>query len=223
MGGDEEQGDGAVRTDGRTRILDAACALFLADGFSAVTTDRLSRDAGVSKSTIYKYFGDMGGVLAAVAEREGDVFQAGVTAAAGTPAEFRRSLVAYGTNLLHLLNRERCIQLDRMLHEEARKHPEVARSFYDASYGRSHREVTALLSHARGRGFLLNPQDPADLADNLLSMWNGLSYVRTRLGLSERPYPDPAAWARQCVDALIALDGLGDTRSPRAEGSDPPA
>jgi TetR/AcrR family transcriptional repressor of mexJK operon len=188
------------------RILDAARELFFREGFSAVSTDRLSKEAGVSKTSIYKYFGDMAGVFAAVVTREGDAYQLGFGELPATKAAFWRDLVNFGERLLTLLNQGFCIQLDRMLHEEARKQPELVRRFYDLAYGRAHVELAGLIAHGQARGFVRKPQSADDLADNLLSMWEGLCVVRSRLGLSERPFADPAAWSKQCVKALFERD-----------------
>lgn len=188
------------------RILDAARALFLSDGFSGVSTDQLSRTAGVSKSSIYKYFGDMGGVLSAVVRREGDLFSIGVTSDPATPDAFWRALTTYGTNLLTLLNEAFCIQMDRVMHEEARRHPDLMRRFYDSAYGRGHQEIGDLIAIGKTRGYITKSQSAADLADNLLSMWSGLGCVRSRLGLQEQPREKPKVWARQCVRALFGED-----------------
>jgi TetR/AcrR family transcriptional repressor of mexJK operon len=185
------------------RILDAARELFFTEGFDAVTTDRLCRAASVSKSSLYKHFGDMAGLLAALARREGDVFAVGVDAQPKSPQALRQALVAYGTNLLTLLNQPFCVRFDRVMHEQARKQPAVAEQFYRAAYGRSHAEVAALLAFAQGRGLIAADADPPALADNLLSMWAGLSMVRTRLGLQEQPTTAPAAWAAHCVGVLL--------------------
>ena len=201
--------DQTDRTPTETRILDAARALFFTEGFGGVTTDRLCREASVSKTSLYKYFGDMGGVLAAVVKREGDAFTVGVDARPETPEALRAALVAYGTNLLTLLNQPFCVQFDQMMHEEARSRPEVARLFYDAAYGRSHREITAVLADACARGLIRSDADPAVLADNLISMWEGLGYVRTRLGLQARAADDPAQWAAHCVQMLFAAAAPG--------------
>lgn len=195
--------DETDRTPTETRILDAARALFFTEGFGAVTTDRLCREASVSKTSLYKYFGDMDGVLAAVVRREGDVFSVGVDGQPETPEAFEAALIAYGANLLRLLNEPFCIQFDRMMHEEARSRPEVARAFYDAAYGRAHRDVTALLTEGRARGFVDPGADPANLADHLISMWEGLAYVRTRLALQPATVNDPAAWSAQVVALFL--------------------
>lgn len=189
-----------------TRILDAARALFFAHGFSAVSTDRLSKEAGVSKTSIYKYFGDMTGVFAAVVRREGDVYQLGFDTLPDTAEAFWKSLISFGDRLLTLLNQSFCIQLDRMLHEEARKQPELVRSFYNLAYGRGQAELSRMIAHGKDKGFVTKPQSASDLADNLLSMWEGLCVVRSRLGISERPFTDPSAWSKQCVQALFERD-----------------
>jgi AcrR family transcriptional regulator len=204
--------DDAEATPTMTRILDSARTLFFSEGFAAVTTDRLCREAAVSKTSLYKYFGDMGGVLAAVVRREGDVFSVGVDATPETAEAFRAALLAYGTNLLRLLNEPFCIQFDRMMHEQARSRPDIARAFYDAAHGRSRGDVTALLAEGGRRGFLGGETEPSIMADNLLSMWEWLGAVRTRLGLQSRPAPNPEAWAAHCVHVLLGpeRDSLGD-------------
>jgi AcrR family transcriptional regulator len=110
----------------KARILQAARGLFFERGFSGVSTDKLSRTAGVSKASIYKYFGDMHGALAAVVGHEGDSLSIDVVPMAETSEAFWQPLVTYGTNLLVLLNQDFCIQLDRMVHEETRQHPELS-------------------------------------------------------------------------------------------------
>ncbi|KHN55166.1 hypothetical protein OI70_14620 [Dickeya fangzhongdai] len=38
------------------QALEAACKIFLTDGFSAATTDMIQREAHVSKSTVYAHY-----------------------------------------------------------------------------------------------------------------------------------------------------------------------
>ena len=42
----------------RTAIESAALALFLRDGFARTSVDAVAREAGVSKRTVYDYYGD---------------------------------------------------------------------------------------------------------------------------------------------------------------------
>src|SRR5215469_2206868 len=52
--------------ENRARVLGAARARFLADGYTATTIPGVARDAGVSVQTVYKAFGNKGGLLKAV-------------------------------------------------------------------------------------------------------------------------------------------------------------
>ena len=52
--------------ENRVRVLGAARARFLADGYTATTIPGVARDAGVSVQTVYKAFGNKGGLLKAV-------------------------------------------------------------------------------------------------------------------------------------------------------------
>ncbi|WP_053351312.1 TetR/AcrR family transcriptional regulator [Leucobacter musarum] len=57
------------RSDARDRMLDAADALLRAGGREAVTTRAVAEAAGVQAPAIYRQFGDMQGLLGAVAAR----------------------------------------------------------------------------------------------------------------------------------------------------------
>ena len=52
--------------ENRARVLGAARARFLADGYTATTIPGVARDAGVSVQMVYKAFGNKGGLLKAV-------------------------------------------------------------------------------------------------------------------------------------------------------------
>lgn len=189
-----------------TRILDAASELFLVHGFSSVSTDRLSKEAGVSKTSIYKYFGDMAGIFSAVVQRQGDLYELGFENFPGSETEFWDELIAFGTRLLTLLNGDFCIQFDRMLHEVNRTQPELMKRFYDLAYGRGHVEITKMLMHGKVSGFITKAQSAEALADNLICMWEGLGQVKARLGVTDHSCADPSGWARQCVETLFEID-----------------
>jgi AcrR family transcriptional regulator len=50
----------------RKRILEATAALIRAEGMSAVTTKKIAAEAGCAEGSIFRHFGDKGGLLAAV-------------------------------------------------------------------------------------------------------------------------------------------------------------
>jgi len=191
------------RLDTEQRILEAARRLFLERGFSAVSGDLLCKEARTSKTSLYKYFGDMVGVFAAVVAQEGDLFDLKVDTSPDTEDAFWDGLTGYGTRLLALLNSPFCTQLDRMIHEESRRNRELAERFYDNAYGKGHRDVALLIAHGQKQKYVSLDVSAEDLADHLISMWEGLRWVRTRLGLTESPYKDPQQWSAHCVDLLF--------------------
>ena len=65
---------GRASIDPKGRILSSAKKLFFTEGFDRVSVERLTKEASVSKTTLYKYFGNMPGVLKAIAESEADQF-----------------------------------------------------------------------------------------------------------------------------------------------------
>src|SRR6476469_4069916 len=61
--------EGSARTEAVTSILDAAEALLIAEGQRAVTTRRLSEQAGVNHGLVHYYFGSMDEVMMQTFER----------------------------------------------------------------------------------------------------------------------------------------------------------
>src|SRR2546423_15061989 len=53
----------------RALIVDAACELFLAQGYLATTIEAISAKAGVAVSTVYAVFRNKRGILQAIRER----------------------------------------------------------------------------------------------------------------------------------------------------------
>jgi TetR/AcrR family transcriptional regulator, fatty acid biosynthesis regulator len=59
----------------RELILDAAAALVMGEGLTAVSMERIARDAGVSKALVYSYFPGRDELMGALLLREYEAFQ----------------------------------------------------------------------------------------------------------------------------------------------------
>ncbi|TQV79716.1 TetR/AcrR family transcriptional regulator [Denitrobaculum tricleocarpae] len=185
------------------RILKAARRLYFSEGVDKVSTDTLAREASVSKTTMYKYFPDQSELFRLVVEAEGDRFETGVPTDVESPEALRTILIQYGTQLLSFLNERDIIQFGQLIHEEARDHPTVARTFYDAAYGRTHARLTDLLRQGLEADHIRSTLTAEELSEQLIGMWESLSYVRAQLCLTKKPYPKPKDWSRKCVDTLM--------------------
>lgn len=53
----------------RTQLLDVLNDLVITEGFAAVSIDRVAREAGIARTVVYSHFGDLDGLLLALADR----------------------------------------------------------------------------------------------------------------------------------------------------------
>jgi TetR/AcrR family transcriptional regulator, mexJK operon transcriptional repressor len=187
----------------RARIVQAGKRLFFKHGFKTVSTDALAGEATVSKATLYKYFPNMTAVLEAVVEAEVAVFEHGLQTEATTRAEFTAALVQYGVNLLTFLNRRETIAFAQLIFEEARTHPGLAATFYNAAYARTIADLGRVIARGLHQGYIVSELKPEQLAEQLLGMWEGFGFVRAQLGLTKKPFADPGAWVAQCVQTMV--------------------
>ncbi|WP_069166259.1 TetR/AcrR family transcriptional regulator [Nocardia altamirensis] len=64
--------------DRRAQLLDVARDIVAADGFGAVSIDRVARESQVARALVYQQFTDLGGLMTALLDRESAIALAGV-------------------------------------------------------------------------------------------------------------------------------------------------
>ncbi|MGK9147877.1 TetR/AcrR family transcriptional regulator [Plantibacter flavus] len=179
----------AERDRRRDAILDAAIARFTDDGYGATSIEAIAADAGVTKRTIYAWFGDLAGVLTAAVERQHGYLLA-VDAEGGDESE--ASLEDATTRLVFALHADVSIALHRLVIAESPRFPEVAAAFYAAGPARS---IAFLATHV------------GTLAEPLYTLLLGEPHRRRLLGLTSAPTePASRAHARTCLE-LVAAGG----------------
>jgi len=174
----------AERDRRRDAILDAAIRRFTGHGYGGTTIEAIAADAGVTKRTIYTWFGDLADMLTAAVER-----QHGYLLAADEPGSEAEPLEDAATRLVIALHSDVSIALHRLVIAESPRFPEVAAGFYVAGPARS---IAFLADHVGER------------AEQLYTLLLGEPHRRRLLGLSAAPTPAEArAHARACL-ALVA-------------------
>ena len=146
-------------------ILDAAADAFVTDGFDAASMDGIAARSGVSKQTIYTYFGGKEQLfLQVVARQSAAAFDAvqddGGDLGAG---ELGDSLRRLGERQLDAVLAPRLLALRRLVISEARRFPELARTFWDGGPGRMIEALAQRFATLHERG-LLNAPDPGTAA-----------------------------------------------------------
>ena len=64
--------------DRRAQLLDIARDIVAAEGFAAVTIERVARSAPVARALVYQQFADLSGLMTALLERESEIALAGI-------------------------------------------------------------------------------------------------------------------------------------------------
>ncbi len=164
----------------RDALLDAVRTLFCNNPQEEVTVDEIIRVAGVSRATFYAHFKDIDAALEAVILRESERIAADklITAAQD---DVEKTLFDIGMRLYQLINSPEMVGFDHIMAEVARKQPALAKRFFEAGPGRSHRVLTKLIKTYVDAG-LLRRDDPKEMAADLTGLWQGSLGVKARYG-----------------------------------------
>lgn len=83
----------------RTQLLDCARDIVVADGFAAMTIERVAGAAHVTRTVVYQNFGDLAGLMSALLDRESAIAFAGMRSVDGPLADdpdvLGRGILAY--------------------------------------------------------------------------------------------------------------------------------
>lgn len=124
----------------RQRIVRSAVGVFAERGYAASSTAQIAAEAGVSKETIYSYFGNKAGLLhealtSLVAAPRGPGM-AEPAGSATTPGELREHLQSLAMKLVTDLTQPQYLALARIVVAETPRDPSLAELFREAVAGR---------------------------------------------------------------------------------------
>lgn len=138
----------------RDQIRLAAQELFLERGFSGASTDAISREAGVSKETLYRYFPSkeelladcLGNMISNLSASH--LFTAGDSRPIGSHQELRIALLELGSGFVEALMQPDYLRLVRVIISEAPRLPHLGDVFRSAIPGTVNRRVGNILKRA---------------------------------------------------------------------------
>ncbi|TCD15502.1 TetR/AcrR family transcriptional regulator [Oricola cellulosilytica] len=184
-------------------VLEAALALLVERGGAGLTTARLARSANCSKESIYKWFGDRDGLLAAMvtyqASKVGIGEPCGGTSSA---AEFRAQLLGFAHDLLTVLSGPTSLALNRVAIGEA-GHDDANLGGLLIERGRRmiERRASGLLEAGRAQGYL-RFDDRDEAFNTLYGLIVGDLHVRLLLGDKVPAMASRVAIERQAATAI---------------------
>lgn len=188
----------------RRAVLEATASLLVEGGHRAATTAAVSARAGVSKESLYSWFGDKAGLLAALVEANAESMNARFEAGLVAGADPDRVLEQFGADLLTLLTGPGSVAVNRAALAELPDRPEAATVLL--RYGRfaSGALVERYLADCDVRGLLPVPDPPAAF-ELLYGLLVQDLQIRVLLG-DGRPDPEEiAARAKVAVRRFVGL------------------
>jgi TetR/AcrR family transcriptional regulator, mexJK operon transcriptional repressor len=163
-------------------ILAAAKRAFLASGFGAVSMDAITREAGVSKATVYAHFASKEELFGAVIGRECEHYFARFSAGELDPRDVRASLTVLGRRFLELVMSPDAIALHRIILGEVTRFPVLGEVFWRAGPERQRLQIEAFMRSAADCGTLSLP-DTRLAAEQFVSLVRGEIQLRHLLRL----------------------------------------
>ena len=190
----------------RAQIMDAAAALFIAQGYGAVSMDAIAKAAAVSKATLYAYFRSKDALFATIIR---EACQSNLTFGAFEThgADTRAALLELGGRMLRFLLEDRALAIHRVVMAESMRFPELGRAFYENG-PRTSCGLFGEWLKAQAQAGRLRLTDPLRAAEQFFGMLKGSAWGRAALGVP--PPPDEAeidATVTSAVDAFLGAYG----------------
>lgn len=192
-------------TVARRRILDAAFAAFMQNGYATTSTLEIATRARVSKRELYALVGNKREMLiACISERARQLDVPADLLAPHNREPLEQTLVSFGTRLIREISDPAVIAVFRLAIAEAVQAPEVARAL--DSIGREASRAALRKIMAQAKEHKLVSGHPAELGEQFAGLlWRDL-LLSLLLGVAARPKPrDIAERARNAAAAFMQL------------------
>jgi TetR/AcrR family transcriptional repressor of mexJK operon len=195
----------ATQSEKARAVLAGARAVFLANGFSAATTDMIQQAAGVSKSTVYSHYPNKEALFVAVIEAECELYVKTVRQNKFPERCLPDTLNAIAQAYLEIVLSRDGMALYRAIVSEAARFPELGRRFYLAGPGAMNNAVAETLEAAEARGEVdLGSVGRDSAASLLVNMVRGEAQMQC---LTHPESPASAAqrdrWAKDAVTTFV--------------------
>lgn len=188
-------------TPRQNEVLASALRLVVDGGEKALTTAAVARAANCSKESLYRWFGDRDGLLAAiVAHQAAKVRVPNESAGELTATEFRARLVTFAEDLLSVLAGDTSLALNRLaISQASREGAPLGQLLLERGRERISTRARVLLEAGRGQGHVTF-DDPTEAYRTLYGLIVRDAHGRWLLG--QPPSGTDADFAGQAVRAI---------------------
>jgi len=191
-------------------VLERALELLVAGGERALTTAGVARAASCSKESLYKWFGDREGLLAAMIAHQASKVRGFVDDGAVMDRDrFCAHLVGFALDLLQVLAGDVSLALNRLaIGQASQEGSRLGQLLVEQGRRRIDESAGALLEAGKRRGHIVY-QDRDEAYRTLYGLIVRDLHVRMLLGEERARRPETfAARADQAVEQFFALYGV---------------
>lgn len=139
----------------REQIIDGAKRVFMSVGFDAASMNDITREAGVSKGTIYVYFENKEDLFGALIERERERVVQNIKHALDEKEPIDEAMFDFGVTLTQHLTGDHTIRAMRMVLGVIDRMPGLARRFFVATPESGYTILKAYLDRRMAQGDLV--------------------------------------------------------------------
>ena len=186
----------------RDQILAGAHSVFTRLGFDVASMSDISREAGVSKGTLYVYFADKEHLFTALMDRERDRLFAGVSATLETAEPIAVRLRNFGIASTTILCSDPVIRAQRIVIGISERMPDISAGFFDRGGIRAVNLLATCFEEETRKG-TLRVADPRRAAFQLAELFSAGLFRRRLFGhMAQAP---STAEVTETVDAALDL------------------
>jgi AcrR family transcriptional regulator len=138
----------------RKQILEGARRVFMRMGFDAASMNDITREAGVSKGTIYVYFNSKEELFEELCDEDRRQMFADLTAAMDKGLPGREALIKFAIALVTLITSEPVIRAQRIMLGVVERMPEIGQRFYERGPKRGKMQLKKFLDEQVAGGHL---------------------------------------------------------------------
>jgi AcrR family transcriptional regulator len=190
----------------REQILDVAFSVFIEEGFGATSMSMIAARLGGSKATLYKYFPSKENLFRAVMSGNCERVLAPLRDLDCGANDPEKLLFEFGVAFLEALFKPEAIEIDRMVHAEGARFPELASTFFELGPDVVYAELDNALRELADKGLICCPE-PLLAAEQFVGMIRGDLHYRVVCGSA--PLPESAEIERQVAHATrIFISGI---------------
>jgi len=186
----------------RRQIIDGAYRVFLAQGFDAASMNDITREAGVSKGTIYVYFDNKLDLFEALIEEQRQDYTSGLSDLIAPGVAPAQALRAYGLGVLKLTTRSDVVRAQRAVMAMSERMPDLGQRFFHAGPEHTRQMLADYLAGA-DLGDCPAARDPALAAQFFIDMCVGTASRERLYGVESDVIDDEQA--NRIVNLAVAM------------------